>query len=86
MDLNLKGKIVLITGSSKGIGRKISENLSSEGCKVLLNSRNEKELIETSKTIPNSDFFVGNVCSKKDSQLIIEKIIKILFYYFCQKH
>ena len=39
MELNLKGKRVLVTGASKGIGRACVELLSSKGCTVLGASR-----------------------------------------------
>jgi NAD(P)-dependent dehydrogenase (short-subunit alcohol dehydrogenase family) len=39
MELNLKGKRVLVTGASKGIGRACVEVLRSEGCTVLGASR-----------------------------------------------
>ena len=39
MDLHLKGKRVLVTGASKGIGRACVEMLESEGCTVLGASR-----------------------------------------------
>jgi len=39
MELNLKGKRVLVTGASKGIGRACVEMLQSEGCTVLGASR-----------------------------------------------
>ena len=39
MELNLKGKRVLVTGASKGIGRACVELLTAEGCTVLGASR-----------------------------------------------
>ena len=39
MELNLKGKRVLVTGASKGIGRACVEMLAAEGCTVLGTSR-----------------------------------------------
>ncbi|MEW6687460.1 MAG: short-chain dehydrogenase/reductase [Pseudomonadota bacterium] len=39
MDLNLKGKRVLVTGASKGIGRACGEAFAREGCVVLGTSR-----------------------------------------------
>ena len=44
MDLQLKGKTALISGSSKGIGLSIAQCLFNEGCNVVLNSRNSNSL------------------------------------------
>src|ERR1700726_1379567 len=44
MDLGLKGKIALVTGSSRGIGRGVALALAAEGCDVLLTGRDEKAL------------------------------------------
>lgn len=40
MELNLKGKRVLVTGASKGIGKACAAVLAEEGCEVLIASRN----------------------------------------------
>jgi gluconate 5-dehydrogenase len=40
----LKGKLVLITGASQGIGLEISRGLGQAGAKVILNSRNTEKL------------------------------------------
>jgi 3-oxoacyl-[acyl-carrier protein] reductase len=44
MELGLKGKVAVVTGSSKGIGRSIADALAREGVEVVINSRNAKEL------------------------------------------
>ena len=41
MDLNLKGKSVLITGASKGIGLVIAEVMAAEGCNLHIAARDE---------------------------------------------
>ena len=46
MDLNLKNKKVLITGSSKGIGKSIAESFLEEKSQVFLIAREKNELIK----------------------------------------
>ena len=39
MDLGLKGKVALVGGSSRGLGRAVARELAAEGCAVVLCSR-----------------------------------------------
>jgi len=48
---NLKNKNVIITGSSRGIGKSIAKKLASNGCNLFLLSRNIDDLINVKNEI-----------------------------------
>ncbi len=51
MDLGLRNKTVLVTASSKGIGKAIATLFASEGCNVAICSRTKDDLIKTAAEI-----------------------------------
>ncbi|MBM3261838.1 MAG: SDR family oxidoreductase [candidate division Zixibacteria bacterium] len=51
MDLGLKDKVALVTGSSRGIGRAIALGLADEGCHVSLCARGEETLKQTAAEV-----------------------------------
>src|SRR5215475_10966398 len=55
MDIDLKGKSVLITGASKGIGFVIAEHMAAEGCNLHLAARDEKAMKELAERLTCED-------------------------------
>ena len=51
MDLQLAGKVALVTGASMGIGRGIAKMLADEGCKLAIVARRKEPLEAVSDEI-----------------------------------
>lgn len=61
MQLDLIGKNALVTGSSRGIGRRIAEVLHNEGCHVVLNGQSSIDSAVVTHHLPGSYFVAGDV-------------------------
>lgn len=76
MDLQLGGKVALVTGSSRGIGKEIATTLFNEGCKIVLNGTDNTLLKKTAESFDKSiKYFVTDVTKPKQCSNLIKKII-----------
>ena len=77
--MNLKDKVALVTGSSRGIGRAIARTLAVKGCKVIVHGSRQSEALtssfeEVKKISPDSIVIVADF---SDSKAIDEMFSKI---------
>ena len=56
MDLELKGKRALVTGSTEGIGFAIAKALAKEGAQVIVNGRSSEKVKKAIQELGNGDF------------------------------
>ena len=60
MELDLKGKTALVTGSTKGIGKAIAWELAKEGANVIINGRNSQAVDEVVMEIISANNATGS--------------------------
>ncbi|HEX5152772.1 MAG TPA: SDR family oxidoreductase [Parafilimonas sp.] len=65
MDLNLKNKIIIVSGGAKGIGEGISKLLAAEGATPVIIGRNEEDNLKTCADIRSA----GGNCSQVVAEL-----------------
>ena len=76
--MSIKGKTVIITGASSGIGEATALKLAKEGANVVLTARSEDKLIELQKKIEKENagkaiVVPADVTKKEDLKKVVEK-------------
>jgi short-subunit dehydrogenase len=73
--MDLKNKVVVITGSTKGLGKAIACEFLKEQAKVIINARDKKGLEEIAQEIGVTEC-AGDVTKEKDMQKLVGFAVK----------
>jgi 3-oxoacyl-[acyl-carrier protein] reductase len=80
MQLGLEGKVALVTASSKGIGYGVAKVLASEGCRVIISSRNIDSISRAKDQIVQETgnrevyAFSADLTVKEDIELLVRNV------------
>ena len=77
---NFKDKVVIITGSSQGIGKVTAIDLARQGAIIVLNGRNIEKLIQVKNEIKvlgaNAVFYCGDISKQSEAKGLIDYTLK----------
>ena len=77
MDLGLEGKVALVTGGSRGLGRAIAGALANEGARVAICARDEEPLRRAAEEIGGEILAIpADVTVPEDQERFLESIRK----------
>ena len=77
MEISLEGKVALVTGASRGIGKAIAKSYVEAGAKVMLKSRKEDVLRSAADEIGgDTAIFAGNAGDIEKAQACVAATIK----------
>lgn len=77
MELRLDGKVALVTGASKGIGRAIAAAYAEAGAQVLISSRKQAGLEEAAAAMPGKvSVFAANAGEPDQARACVEACIE----------
>ena len=70
MDLELKGKVAVVTGGAKGIGREISRALLQEGCRVCMVGTDQVALDRTREEFSSLGTCMTQACDVSNAEQV----------------
>jgi len=73
MDIRLDGKVAIVTGGSRGIGRSIAQVFADAGAQVMITSRSEESCREAVDAIgENAAFEAGHIGRDEDADRVVQ--------------
>lgn len=73
--MELKNKVIVITGGSEGLGRTLAQYFYNEGSKVIISARKKEELEKSAKEI-GIDYFVADVTKEDEMEKLAEYAVQ----------
>jgi NADP-dependent 3-hydroxy acid dehydrogenase YdfG len=74
--MEIKDKVIIITGASQGIGEAAAKLLSEKGAKVVLAARSENTLNELAKLLPEALAIVTDMRKIEDIKKLVDKTME----------
>lgn len=73
--MKLSGKVAIVTGGSRGIGKATAKEFVQEGAHVAITARDPMRLEKTANDIGNVYFIPGDIRNENDVQNVVKKTV-----------
>ncbi len=74
MDLGINNKVALVTGSNRGTGLMIAEQLAAEGARVIFHSQTEGDSVAIAEQVENASAVWGDISTEQGSEQVIRAV------------
>jgi len=77
----MKGKVVIVTGGSSGIGKALAEEFGKHGAKILITGRKQEQLSTVTKELQDKGItissIVANAGQEQDNKKMVDEAIRL---------
>lgn len=76
--MSLKGKVVIVTGASSGIGEALSRQLMKDGARLVMTARNEEKMKSIAADYPTAEVLIvkADVSNRSDCANVVSETVK----------
>jgi len=74
--MKLKDKVCIVTGATSGMGKAIAEELSSEGCKLILSGRKQESGKALENSLDDAVFVPGDVTDPSYNKKLVDAALE----------
>ena len=74
--MNIKDKVVIVTGASEGIGKSLAEALAAKGAKLVLAARSEDKLKAVAATLPGAIALRADMRKAEDVKSMVDAAMR----------
>ena len=76
MRRDVRGRVVLVTGASRGIGLRVAERLARRGARLALTARSVDDLKKLADRLPDAEAFPADLTSPSDRERLVSGVIE----------
>jgi NAD(P)-dependent dehydrogenase (short-subunit alcohol dehydrogenase family) len=80
---NIKGKTILVTGASSGIGKEIAIQCANEGANVIITGRDNNRLLETLNQISLGNSVICDLNNEEEITQLVQSLPELDGVVFC---
>jgi short-subunit dehydrogenase len=73
---DVRGRVVLVTGASRGIGLRVAQRLAGLGARLALTARSEADLESLAATLPDAAAFPADITKPDDRERLVNGVVE----------
>ena len=74
MRRDVRGRVVLVTGASRGIGLRVAERLAARGARLAVTARSADDIAKLAARLPDAEAFPADLTNPADRERLVNRV------------